>query len=110
MAAQASAKLLVAAEQALGGFVDRLNEAVPSLDSCALSLAEPSSFASGLSTGAMDCSHTASLHSVTTSAAVVADSSATLDTRDPVQVASGMIGEQLGVDSASLAKLVGDAQ
>ena len=45
------AKLLVAAEQALGGFVARLIEAAPSLDSCALSLAEPSSFAGGLSTG-----------------------------------------------------------
>ena len=108
VAAQASAKLLVAAEQALGGFVDRLREALPSLDSCALSLAEPSSFASGLSTGARECSHTASLRSVTTSKAVVA--SAALDTRDPVQVASGMIGKRLGVDSASLAKLVEDSQ
>ena len=109
VAAQASAELLGAAEQALGGLVSRLTEALPSLDSCASSLAERSDFASNLSTGTTDCSHTSTMLSLS-SKAVVDDSLAASGARDPVAVAIRMIGKQLGIDSASLTKLVADSQ
>ena len=110
VAAQASAELLVAAEQALGGLVGRLTEALPSLDSCAFSLAQPGTFASNLATGTKECSHTSALLSLSSSRTFVVDSSASTGTRDPVAVAIALIGKQLGVDSASLRKLVADSQ
>ena len=110
VAAQASAELLVAAEQALGGLVGRLTEALPSLDSCAFSLAELSAFTSNLAVGTKECSHTSALLSLGSSKTVVVDSLAALGARDPVAAAIGLIGKQGGVESATLTKLVAGSQ
>lgn len=103
IAAQSSAALLTAAEGTLGALVARLTDALPSLDSCALSLAGRSAAARSTA-GAKPCGRA--------SASMVGKSNTAtrLHAQEPAGVAIHMIEKQLNVDMKVLPTLVEEAR